>query len=172
MSEIIYKKAVPTEVIEVGDIIQIDLSTGKVQKSILPDLFDMEINSKLMLGVCIESDNTTPLNIVLNGGTGKELKREVLDGGLSDNTQTIILYNTNSSPNTREQITVAYSGQYIVNMDSNFKENDLICISKTPGKGKKLEFIDARMRNGIRTIGRVASIIEENKKALINLDIE
>lgn len=173
MSKILtLRKSNPLEIINVGDIIQINPDDGLIKKAIQEKIFEDNINTRLVIGICIATDNETPLNLIIDGGMSKTLDRILLDGGMSDTIQTIIIEGGDSTTNPRQIIQVAYDGEQIVNMCGPFDKKDFICISGVAGKGKSIKYIDIKFRDGLRKIGKVTEVIEECKQAKVKLNIE
>lgn len=175
MSEVLtLKKSNPLEIIEVGDIVQINPSDGLIQKAFWEPLFNSHINTRLVVGICVTSDNTTPLNLIITGGTSKSKDGLLINGGLSDSIQTYVIIGGDSSLNPRQIIQIAYNGEQVVNMADVYKENDLVCISKEPGKGKSIKCRDFRFvdKIDIRKIGKITEILADTKQAKVMLNIE
>lgn len=168
--EITYMKANPSEVIIVGDIIMLDHSTGRITKAVNEKKPGMNINSRLVVGVCVWSDNDTPLNLIIDGGSCKEADRITLEN-MSPDVETIIIYGGDSTQNTRNIIQVAYTGQQIVNVCGPVHIGDRLCISNLPGVAKSKDFI-GRQYEDLRSIGKVVKLDKNNKKAKVLLDIE
>ena len=170
-------KAVPSEIINVGDVIQLDHKTGLVQRAILESSFKQKINTRLVIGVCIWSDNETPLNIVIDGGKSKNITRTLLDSGTSSDIQTIIIYGGDSTISERQIIQVGYTGEYWLPLNSKarIRLGDKVCISDEPGKVQSLEFYRNIYNNfnmNVRGIGKATKIDKNKGQVRVLLNIE
>ena len=76
-----YKKAIPSEIIELGDIVMLDPGTNYIKRAVANDFGDLMINSRLIVGVCVKSNNTASIPDMLDGGSSEELDRELIDSG-------------------------------------------------------------------------------------------
>ena len=63
-----YRKSIPSEIIEIGDIIMLDPETSYVKRAEANDCDELMANSRLIIGVCVTSNNTDPLPIIIDGG--------------------------------------------------------------------------------------------------------
>ena len=167
----IYKKANPSEIIEVGDIVMLDPETASITRAVIAGPEDYMINSRLIVGVCIKSDNTARLNMIIDGGLSKNFERELLDSGVSDSIQTIIIASGTSDQNAREIIQVAYSGEYAVNICGYVDLGDQLSISNHPGKARSKDYLD-RQYMITRSIGKVIKYTNNRDQVKVLLDIE
>ena len=101
-----YRKSIPSEIIEVGDIIMLDPETSYVKRAEANDCDELMANSRLIIGVCVSSNNTDPIPLFLDGGHSydEDAKREEIDSGTSDKPQTIMIIGGDSDINKREII--------------------------------------------------------------------
>lgn len=170
-SVLTYRKKIPTENINIGDIIMLDPTTGYIQRAVLEYPYEYSINSSLVIGICVNSDNTTPVTITIDGGKSSTNDREIFNAGTSDNVQTIIVYGGDSEQNKREIIQIAYTGEQMVNLCSPVHIGDRLCISNQPGKAMSKDYLGQEFYN-LRSIGKVIRIDKQNKQARVLLDIE
>lgn len=168
---ITYKKAIPSELIEVGDIIMLDPGTSYVKRAVVEDFRDLKINSRLIVGVCVYSNNSDPIPSILNGGHSKNIERTLIDGGLSDSIQTIVIKGGDSNQNIREIIKVAYMGEQLVNVCGFVDLGDKLCISQHPGKAKSKDYLDSDYYR-TRSIGKVVQFTNKKDQVRVLLDIE
>ena len=169
-----YKKSVPSEIIEIGDILMLDPGTSYVKKAVADDIENMMLNSRLIIGVCIYSNNTDPIPFILDGGPSKDLDRELIDSGTSDysiDTETIIIEGGLSDQNSREVVKIAYTGEYVVNICGYVDIGDQLCISEHPGKAKSKDFLDLEYFKA-RSIGKVVQFTNRPDQVKVLLDIE
>lgn len=167
-----YRKSIPSEIITKGDLIMIDSSTGYVRKAFVEKPFEYRINSSLVIGVCVWSDNDTPIEITIDGGSSKDVDRDTLDSGTSKNEQTILIAGGDSNLSGREIIKIAYIGEQVVNICGYSHIGDKLCISNIPGKAKALDVLDDNPIM-IRSIGKIIGYVDEEKtQAKVLLDIE
>ena len=170
-----YKKAIPSEIINKGDLIMIDLNTGLITRAVLEEPYTVRTNTTLVIGVCVYSDNDTPETIIVNGGKSKSTERLILNGGNASDIQTIIMNGGNSQQNTKEVIQVAYTGQHMVNLYNQTEIGDRLCISNQPGKAMSIDYLDYldHGKARIRSIGKIIRYLNEEKtQAKVLLDIE
>lgn len=165
-----YKKSNASEIIEVGDIIMLDPASATVTRAVANDRKSLTTNSRLIIGVCIKSDNSSTIPAVVRGGNAKPISREFFDGGRSDTVETIILKNTGSAQNAREIIQVAYAGEYPVNICGYAQVGDKLCISQHAGKAKAMDYLVGNYYN-TRSIGKVIKFLNETQVKVL-LDIE
>lgn len=168
---ITYKKADPSEIIQIGDIVMLDVETSTITRAVVNNPYDLMVNSRLVVGVCIDSDNGSSIPEILDGGKSKDETRLELHGGLSDSIQTIIIESGGSGQNSREIIQVAYSGEYAVNVCGYVALGDKLCISEHAGKAKSKNYIDEDYFNS-RSIGKVVKFTNNKNKVVVLLDIE
>ena len=170
MDILTYRKKIPTENINIGDIIMLDPSTGYIQKAVLEYPHEYSINSSLVIGVCTDSNNTVPPTIIIDGGKSNTSDRQEINSD-SLNTQTIIIYGGNSEQNVREIIQVAYTGEQMVNLCGPVHIGDRLCISNQPGKAMSKDYLGQEFYD-LRSIGKVIRLDKQNKQAKVLLDIE
>lgn len=166
-----YKKAIPSEIIELGDIVMLDPGTNYIKRAVANDFGDLMINSRLIVGVCVKSNNTAPIPDMLDGGPSEELDRELIDSGVSDSIQTIIIESGTSDQNSREIIQVAYSGEQVVNICGFVDLGDRLCISSHPGKAKSKDYLDDEYFKA-RSIGKVIQFTNKKEQVKALIDIE
>lgn len=166
-----YKKAIPDEIIDIGDIIMLDVESGLIKRAVLERPHcDFSYNSRLVVGICVGSDNVTEQPVIIDGGTSEYSIRTVLDGGDSTNIQRIEIIGGDSTTPTSTIISVAYSGVQDVNTTGFIKIGNQLCISSKPGKAQSKDFHGKEFYD-IRSMGRVIKIPEKDKATII-LDIE
>lgn len=166
----VYKKSDPSEIIEVGDIIMLDIESGFVTRAISNSHYPYDVNNKLIIGICSKSDNDSPLQLQIDGGSSKELERSKLDGGDSLRPKAIVIYGGDSNINSREIIEIEYAGECVVNLCGPSHIGDKLCISNLPGKAKTMDYFGIER---VRSIGKIIKYQNEEKtKAMVLLDIE
>ena len=112
----VYRKVDPTEIINIGDVIMIDPYSGYITKAGKGDKNACPINNRLVIGVCVNSNNYAMFNIEINGGSSfDDIEREELSSTSGD-TELIYIDGGTSEQNQREIIEVAYSGEVPVNI--------------------------------------------------------
>ena len=167
-----YKKADPSEVINVGDLIMLDPNTSYIKRAVYNTDEDLIINSRLILGVCIESHDSTVAAIEeILGGTASSENELILDGGNSVITDTIIIDSGNSDVDKYQIIQVAYNGAQKVNITGYVDLGDKLCISNVAGKAKSKDFFD-REYFDMRSIGKVIKFTNVQDQVIALLDIE
>ena len=167
---ITYKKVDPTEIIAVGDIVMIDATSGYITRAVRGTKQDFPMNNRLIVGVCIKSNNYAKLNIIIDGGPAKDLDR-IEASSLSGSTDIIILDGGNSEQNQREVIEVAYAGEQAVNVCGFVDIGDKLGISDHPGKAKAIDYYD-RDYFVVRSIGKVIKFLKDKEQVKVLLDIE
>lgn len=166
-----FKKAIPSEIIELGDIVMLDPDSNYIKRAVANDIQDLMLNSRLVIGVCVKSNNTDPIPEMMSGGSSEELARELTDGGLSDSIQTIIIESGTSDQNSREIVQVAYSGEHAVNICGFVDLGDRLCISQHPGKAKSKDYMDEEYFKA-RSIGKVIQFTSDPNRVKALIDIE
>ena len=167
-----FKKAIPSEIIELGDIVMLDPGTNYIKRAVANDMQDMMVNSRLIIGVCVKSNNTEPIPEIMSGGPSEgTIKRELINGGVSDSVQTIIIESGTSDQNSREIIQVAYSGEHAVNICGFVDLGDRLCISSHPGKAKSKDYMDEEYFKA-RSIGKAIQFTNDPKRVKALIDIE
>ena len=157
-----YRKVIPSEIIIPGDVIMIDPDTGMVKRTEINDFNDYIINSRLIVGICIASDNSSALPEILDGGTSdysdENIQIILIEGGLSDQ-------------NSREIIKVQYGGTCLVNISGYVDIGDELCISSEPGKAKSKDYLNKEYFYS-RSIGKVIKYTNNSNQVKLLLDIE
>ena len=166
-----YRKRIPTEIINIGDLIMLDSATGYIQKAVLEYPYEYSINSSLVIGICVSSDNETPTTSTINGGKSNTIERQEFNGGNSNTIETIIINGGDSTQNPREIIQVAYTGEQMVNLCGPVHIGDRLCISNQPGKAMSKDYLGQEFYD-LRSIGKVIRLDKQNKQAKVLLDIE
>lgn len=169
----IYKKADASEIIQVGDILMLDPDTNYVTRAVADNKCAMTLNSRFVIGVCVKSDNASPIPIVIDGGEATEfdIERVEMDGGSSNSIETIIIESGNSEQNTRELVQIAYSGECVVNICGYVDLGDKLCISNHAGKAKAMDYLNNDYFS-TRSIGKVIKFMNSMNQARVLLDIE
>lgn len=167
---IVYKKVDPLEIIDVGDLIMIDTATGYITRAVKGNRDDFPVNSRMVVGVCINSNNLANPNIVIDGGSAKNLDRIELSSTSGD-TELILLDGGNSEQNPREIIEVAYTGEWPVNVCGFIDIGDKLSISDHPGKAKAIDYYDKDYFL-VRSIGKAIKYLKNKEQVKVLLDIE
>lgn len=167
---ITYKKVDPTEIIEIGDIVMIDTATGYITRAVKGEKGDLPINTRMVVGVCINSNNIANLNILIDGGSSKDIERIELSSR-SDDTDIILIDGGNSEQNQREIIQVAYSGEWPVNVCGFVDIGDRLSISNHAGKAKSIDYYDKDYFL-VRSIGKAIKYLKNKEQVKVLLDIE
>lgn len=171
---ITYRKVDPSEIISVGDIIMLDPDTACVKRAVANDFEDFQINCRLIVGVCIEANNTACIPEIIDGGTSETENEYTVDGGTSlyeGDYEIIVIDTGGSSQNTREIIKVAYSGTQLVNVCGYVDLGDQLCISNHAGKAKSKDILNEEYFY-TRTIGKVIKFTNNSNQVKVLLDIE
>ena len=93
MSYLTYKKASPSEIIEIGDLVMIDIDSGYITRAYLEKPLEFMLNTNLVIGVCVDSNNTAKLQKVLDSSNAKTLSNKyIVNGGTANNVHTIVIY--------------------------------------------------------------------------------
>lgn len=171
MEDVTYTKVNALESIEVGDIIMLDPNTGNVTRAVIDNPHKAIINSRLVIGVCTESDNTSSIPIVIDGKDSTNIDRINLNGGDSTSTTTNIISGGLSKDTGRKYIKVQSSGEQILNVTGFVDLGDQLCISRCPGKVKSKDFLD-RTYFDLRNIGKVIKFTNNKEKVKVLLNIE
>lgn len=168
---IILRKQDPNEEILVGDVIMVSPETQNVTRAINDKT---ELNSRLVVGVCIESDNNTPLPQYIDGGNSKiESNIVTINGGDStDNKIKLPINGGNSELRKREVVSVESNGIQVVNVVHHVDLGDKLTISRL--HSGKAESIDTLNYNKFcsRTIGKVIKYTTNKEQVVCLLDIE
>lgn len=171
---ITYKKAIPSENIEIGDLIMLDPDTSFIKRACYENPEDIMINSRLIVGVCVNSNNSSPDVDIIDGGSSlKSLDefKELFNGGSSENVETIMIVGGGADQEAKSIIQVAYSGEQLVNICGYVDLGDKLCFSKHPGKAKSKDYIDEEYFN-FRSIGKVIKFTNNKEQVKVLLDIE
>lgn len=167
-----FRKAIPSETIEKGDLLMLDIESGYIKRAVLEKPYEQSVNTKLVVGVCVGSDNESAFIKKIDGGSSLFTNRKTLNGGTSESIQTIIVYGGDSTLGTREIVQVAYLGEVCVNIYGRTRIGDRLCISRKPGKAKSIDELDD-FGEGMRSIGKVISFLNKEKtqaKVLLNIE--
>lgn len=171
-----YRKTNPSEVINVGDLIMLDPDTNYVTKTTANNMSEYIINSRLIIGVCISSNNKVPVTGIIDAGSSSivDIERQLLDGGTSNNDAdkptVIIIDGGTSEQNKREIIQIAYTGKQLVNIYGYANLGDKLTMSKQPGKAQTLDYLTNNFY--VRTIGKVIQYTSNPEQVKVLLDIE
>lgn len=171
---ITYKKTDASEVIQPGDILMLDLKNATVTKAVITNYREATIDSRLVIGVCVSSNNSESLPYIINGGYADTTEAELLNGGVSkrDGTETIIVISgPDSTQNKRELVKVAYTGEQVVNICGYVDIGDKLCISEHAGKAKSKNYFEKEYF-GLRSIGKVVKRTNTENQVKVLLDIE
>ena len=170
-NSITYKKVDPSEVIEVGDVIMIDPANGYITRAVMGDKKDFPINTRMVVGICIWSNNTALPTIVIDGGLSNDIERTII-GSTSEDIDLIYIVGGPSDENPREIIQVAYTGEWPVNVCGFVDIGDKLGICEHPGRAKAIEYIDDHYFV-TRSIGKCVKYIKKEKEQVkVLLDIE
>lgn len=171
----VYKKTDPNEIINKGDVIMLDVESATVKKAVSNDFKDMMLNTRLVVGVCVESNNSEKMLDIVDGGMSDNEEAELLDGGTSFRDETeyeiIVIEGADATQSKRELIKVAYSGQQLVNICGYVDIGDKLCISEHAGKAKSLNYFE-KGYFGLRSIGKVIKYTNSENQVKVLLDIE
>lgn len=167
---ITYKKVDPAEIIEVGDVIMIDPDYGYITRAVRGNNHEFPINTRMVVGICIWSNNTALPPIIIDGGKSKDIERIVISS-TSESTDLIYIDGGKSDQNQREIIQVAYTGEWPVNVCGFVDIGDKLGISKHPGKAKAIEYIDKDYFL-TRSIGKCVKYMKDKEQVKVLLDIE
>lgn len=165
-----YKKVDAEEIITIGDVVMIDPKNGYITRAVKGDKENAPINARMVIGVCIDSNNVAKPNIVIDGGQSPDTERVELSSN-SENVDLIYLEGGNSEQNPRELIQVVYSGECLVNVTGYVDLGDRLGISNDPGKAKSIDYTD-RHYFIERSIGKVIKYTNTKEQVKILLDIE
>lgn len=169
-----YHKADVDEIIDIGDIVMLDTDTNTVTKAVANDEGEMIINSRLIIGVVIFSDNWSKVPLIIDGGRAyddESVIRDILDCGTSvEKPEYILIEGGTSEQNMRELVKIAYAGEVPVNICGYVQLGDRLTISEHAGKAKAIDYIDNDYFR-LRSIGKVIKFINKYQ-AKVLLDIE
>lgn len=164
-----YKKSDPSEIIDIGDLIMINPDNGLVKKASFSDCEDYVTNSRLIIGVCVGTNNTNPTNITIDGGNSNTVDTKKLDGGTSIKPTTIIIDGGTSTQNGREIIQLAYDGKQIVNICGYVNLGDSLCLGRVPGKAESFDYLTNIFY--VTNIGQVIQYTDNKDQVKVLLDI-
>lgn len=169
--ENVYRKEDPSEVIEIGDIIQINPLTGLVTKS-----QERFCSSRFVIGVCSKTDNESYIPTELNAGTTENFKSDVneLEAGSARIDEDLLVYEFEADGadiSPREKLTVVQYGVVDVKTVGMVCLGDKLSISYKPGYAISEKY--DRNFEKRRTFGKVIALnkIKDNV-ATVLLDIE
>lgn len=174
MSEqVTYTKLDSSEQINIGDVIMIDPGTGKVTKAVANNCNELILNSRLIIGVCCESDNTTPLPIIIDGGNASNIDRQTINSNKSKiHSNYIIISGGDSGTNeARRLIKVVYNDEQLVNIFGYVDIGDKLCISRVPGLAKSKDYLNKNYYEE-RPIGKVIKYTNNPNQVKVLLNIE
>lgn len=163
-----YRKSDVTENIEVGDIVMLSPENQRVTRAFADK---QGINERLVIGVCVESDNTTPMPPVVNGGVAKvsNTKTQIIDG---NSKKGLILNGGNSSIRPREVIRVESGNTQVVNVVHHVDLGDRLTLSRQhPGKAESVDIGNVN-RFDNRNIGKAIKYTGSKDKVVCLLNIE
>lgn len=166
-----YKKVNPLEIIEVGDVLMLDPETSLITRAVVNKKGEMPINNRLVIGVCVETDNTSKIPIVIDGGSSEDSSGRVPLVKPIAPIQTIIIEGGKASQGNRDIIKIAYTGEHLVNVCGYVDLGDKLCISDHAGKAKAIEYTN-RDYYRARPIGKVVKYTNSKEKVKVLLDIE
>lgn len=167
----VYQKAIPSEIIEIGDIVMLDPDTSLIKRAVATNMHEHIINSRLIVGVCTEVNNDTGEIIIIDGGPAKELDRILFYGGNSLDQEHKVINGGTSDANSNELVKVAYQGTCLVNIRGYVDFGDQLCISSKPGKAKSKDFLDREYFKS-RSIGKVIKFTNTKNQVKVLLNIE
>lgn len=165
-----YKKIDPSEVIDIGDIIMIDPESGYITRAVKGDRHDFPVNTRMVVGICIWSNNAALPPIIIDGGKSKDVERTLISSTSGD-IEIIELDGGTSLQNQREIIKVAYTGEWPVNICGFVDIGDRLGISNHPGKATSIDYID-RDYFITRSIGKCVKYMKSREQVKVLLDIE
>lgn len=170
-----YRKANPSEIINVGDVLMLDPNTNYITRAYATGVCDNIINSKLIIGVCIQSNNYSNVDKIINGGHSigiPYIERLTIDGGTSSNDRpsVIILDGGRGEQNQREIIQLVYTGKQLVNICGYVNLGDTLSIGRVPGKAESTDYLTNNFY--VRPIGKVIQYTSNPNQVKVLLDIE
>ena len=168
---VVYRKANPSEIIEVGDVLMLDLESSLVTRAVVNDFKDRPINSRMVVGICVESNNSGTTPITIDGGYSDDIERIIIENNSEVHTEVIIIDGGSSTQNKRELIKLAYSGEFPVNVCGYVDLGDKLTISNHPGKAKAIDYTN-RDYFKARTIGKCIKYTNNANQVKVLLDIE
>lgn len=151
----------------------IDPDTSRITRAVAASFEDKMINSRLVVGVCIDSDNEGNLLKLIDGGLADdEIRRKFCFGGPARPIQTIIIESGGANENERQVIQVAYAGEQLVNICGPVDLGDKLCISHHPGRAKAKDYLEDMDYFESRSIGKVIKFTSNRNQVTALLDIE
>lgn len=168
---VVYRKADPSEVIEVGDVLMIDVESALITKAVINDFGDAPLNNRMVVGICVEANNTGFAPITIDGGLSLDVERIVLENDSQTHPEVIIIEGGPSTQNPRELIKLAYRGEIPVNICGYVDLGDKLTISNHPGKAKAIDYTN-RDYFKARSIGKVIKYMNNSEQVKVLLDIE
>ena len=169
--ENVYRKEDPSEIIEIGDLIQINPLTGLVTKA--QEIF---CSSRFVIGVCSNTDNESYIPIELNAGTTNDHKSDVneLESGTANIDNDSIMYEFEADSadiSSREKVTVVQYGVVNVKTIGMVCLGDKLSVSHKPGYAISEKY--DRNFEKRRTFGKVIALDKiKDGIATVLLDIE
>ena len=169
--ENVYRKEDPSEIIEVGDVIQINPLTGLVTKA-----QEKFCSSRFVIGVCSKTDNESYISTELNAGTTADHKSDVneLEAETAKIDKDLITYEFEADKadiSPREELTVAQYGVVDVKTIGMVCIGDKLSICHKPGYAIS-ERYDRNFEKR-RTFGKVIALDKTKENvATVLLDIE
>lgn len=151
----------------------IDPSTSYITRAVAKSIEDKIVNARLVVGVCVDSDNESNLPKLIDGGfSDNDIHRRTFFGGPAKSIQTIIIESGGASENGRQVIRVAYSGEQLVNICGPVDLGDKLCISHHPGRAKSIDYLEDLSYFESRSIGKVIKFTSNKNQVKALLDIE
>lgn len=151
----------------------LDPDTSRITRAVVNSYEDMIINSRLVVGVCINSNNDGHLLTLIDGGSAdNSINRKLFSGGPARPIQTIIIESGGASENERQIIQVAYMGEHIINVCGPVDLGDKLCISHHPGRAKAKDYLEDMDYFESRSIGKVIKFTSNRNQVTALLDIE
>lgn len=167
---ITYKKVNADEIISIGDVVMIDPANGYITRAVKGNKESAPINARMVVGVCVYSNNIAKSNKIIDAGSSKDLERIELSSN-SQKSDIIYIDGGNSEQNPREVIQVVYTGECLVNVIGYVDLGDRLGISAEPGKAKSIDYTDTHYFIE-RSIGKVIKYTSTRDQVKVLLDIE
>lgn len=167
---VIFRKTKPSEIIEVGDVLMLSPENQYVTRAIRDE---SKLNERLVVGICVESDNETPVAIVVNGGKSKAPTGKFvhINGG-SASVNVIPINGGNSELRPREYVAIESNNIQVVNTVHHIDIGDKLTISDAhPGKAEAVSVLNQNEFDN-RSIGKVIKYTENKNKVVALLNIE
>ena len=157
---LIKQKSNPNEQIDIGDIIMINPTDGKVTRGVLDDNKE---NDKRIIGICTKSDNEK--QILLDGGNSNIGESNIIDGGTS-NIEESTKIDTKDS-NIQYNIEIATTGKQVVNIQNYSNIYDEVTLSKVPGRGQSKDY---ELRD-LCSIGHIVQFLDNESQVKVDLQL-